>query len=230
MNNLKHKYSYTSGVAFYSEKEMLRLQKWRRNGWQFVKMNRLGFLVFQPSEPAEKLFAVDFFSGKPVELNEYLEFYEASGWKVISNYRGKYFYFMAEPGTPLLFSDQTSYQERIFAEWRWLLRQSIWIPLVGLAMLIGNIFLKQAITPFLSADLADFIVGFVIGVGSILLITPILYLLTILFMQIRYGNRADFYQHPEKLAQKQRIGRDMLFLMGIGGVIGLILGFVIASF
>lgn len=219
---MKRKYSISLNVGFYPEKEMLRLQEKKRQGWQFLKMNRLGILSFQACEPSEKLFAVDFFTGKPAEVAEYLEFYEASGWKAISSYRHKYFYFMADPGTPLIFSDQKSYQERIFAEWRWLLRQSFWVALIGTLLLLGSLIGK---------NLFDWGWGeYLMIIGGVLLLYPFSYGVAMLFMQIQYRNRAAFFHQPERLAKRQRLGRDMLVLMGIGGVIGGIIGFAVGNF
>ena len=88
------KYLYSLGVSFYAEKEMLRLEEQARKGWQFVKMNRWGFLVFEKAAAQEKQFAVDFYTGSDTaaEIAEYLEMYEASGWTYISDYQKKYFY------------------------------------------------------------------------------------------------------------------------------------------
>lgn len=40
---INKKYLLSLGVAYYPEKEMVRLQKQASLGWHFVKMNRLGF-------------------------------------------------------------------------------------------------------------------------------------------------------------------------------------------
>lgn len=66
MSKRKTKYLYSLGVAYYPEKEMMRLQEQAAKGWQFVYMNQFGFLKFIQSQPQEKKFAVDFFSRRQI--------------------------------------------------------------------------------------------------------------------------------------------------------------------
>lgn len=120
---INKKYLLSLGVAYYPEKEMVRLQKQASMGWHFVKMNRLGFLKFIKGKSETTKYAVDFFEGDPSEIVDYLAMYQAGGWTYISNYKDRYFYFKASPDTPAIFSDQESYQERIDNETRYLMKK-----------------------------------------------------------------------------------------------------------
>ena len=54
MSKRKTKYLYSLGVAYYPEKEMMRLLEQAAYGWQFVLLNQFGFLKFIQSQPQEK--------------------------------------------------------------------------------------------------------------------------------------------------------------------------------
>ncbi|MGF1992784.1 DUF2812 domain-containing protein [Enterococcus casseliflavus] len=217
---INKKYLLSLGVAYYPEKEMVRLQKQASLGWHFVKMNRLGFLKFIKGDPETTKYAVDFFEGEPSEIVDYLAMYQAGGWTYISNYKDRYFYFKASPDTPAIFSDQESYQERIDNETRYLMKKSILLSVISLVILAAIYFLIRYFNirtnPFWSFGLG-LITGLVfipIGVG-----------LTTILMKFLYKNRASYYNKPEKLAKRQRVIRDTVILMFVGAIIGAVIGF-----
>ncbi len=221
------KYLYSLGVSFYAEKEMLRLEEQARKGWQFVKMNRWGFLVFEKAAAQEKQFAVDFYTGSDTaaEIAEYLEMYEASGWTYISDYQKKYFYFMADKATPKIFSDQISYAERLAAEQKWSFKNAFKLPLAGaLIVALITVLLHYGVIG------KQFFVGIILGLGLGMIIFPFTYLLFSLFMNWRYKNRAEFYQQPEAFAKKQRVWLDSLMNMLIGLLLGGLIGFIYGYF
>jgi uncharacterized membrane protein (DUF485 family) len=210
---INKKYLLSLGVAYYPEKEMVRLQKQASMGWHFVKMNRLGFLKFIKGKSETTKYAVDFFEGDPSEIVDYLAMYQAGGWTYISNYKDRYFYFKASPDTPAIFSDQESYQERIDNETRYLMKKSILFSVVSLAILAVIYFsiryFNIRTNPFWSFGL-----GLITGL-----------VLTTILMKFLYKNRASYYNEPEKLAKRQRVIRDSIILMVAGAIVGAIIGF-----
>ncbi len=80
---INKKYLLSLGVAYYPEK-MVRLQKQASSGWHFVKMNRLGFEVYQ-RRPRNDQICSRLFEGEPSEIVDYLAMYQAGGWTYISN-------------------------------------------------------------------------------------------------------------------------------------------------
>lgn len=222
---MKKKYLFTYGANFYSEKECLRLETQARKGWRFIKMNKLGFLSFEKSTPEEKQFAIDFYTGSntPEEIEEYLEMYKASGWDFISSYQSKYFYFQAEKDTAKIFSDKTSYWERLKAEESWNFKRSFRLSGVGL-------FLIAVVLLFRYFNTWNGFLNGLLGVGITFLFFPFLCLLTIKLMNVRYRNRQDYYKQPEKFAKKQQFWKDALINLLIGGLVGGIIGFIFGYF
>jgi hypothetical protein len=221
----RKKYLYSFGVAYYPEKEMMRLQEQAAKGWQFVHMNSFGFLKFVQSQPQEKKFAVDFFQGDCTDIEDYLAMYEASGWEYISSYKDRYFYFQAPLDASTIFSDQQSYQERIDNEARYLIKRSFRMTGIGLVILLG-IYLLDRWLRFSSNEVLDFSYGVAVGV----MCTPLAIVLVSFLMRRLYKNRASFYKEPEKLAKRQRVLRDTLLFMGVGALIGGIIGFLAGYF
>ncbi len=224
---LKQKYLYSLGVSFYAEKEMLRLSKQARKGWHFVKMNQLGFLVFEKAPIQDKQFAIDFYTGNQTqeEIDEYLEMYEASGWTYLSNYHKRYFYFMADSGTPNIFSDKASYAERLELEQKWLFKNSFKTTILGVIIL-------ALITILLSYQLVEknFFSGLFIGTGIGLFFFPLIYFIGGRLMRWRYKDRSEFFSNPEEFAKKQRFWLDTLFNLVLGAILGGLIGFIFGYF
>lgn len=221
MSKRKTKHLYSLGVAYYPEKEMMRLQEQAAKGWQFVHMNQFGFLKFIQSQPQEKKFAVDFFQGDKSDVDEYLAMYEAGGWEYISSYKNRYYYFQAPLETPAIFSDQQSYQERIDSEARYLMKRSFGKTGVGLVILL----LIYLLARWLVLTYNE-ILGFSYGVAVGLICAPLVIGVVSFLMRRLYKNRASFYKEPEKLAKRQHVLRDTLLFMGVGALIGRIIGFL----
>lgn len=224
---MKQKYLYSLGVSFYAEKEMMRLAQQARKGWQFVKMNQLGFLVFKKAPVQEKQFAVDFYTGNQsqAEIDEYLEMYEASGWTYVSNYQKRYFYFMADPDTPTIFSDKVSYAERLEIEQKWLMKNSFKISAFGLLILI----IMSLLLAYHVIEMT-FFSGFFTGGGIGLLLYPLIYFTSGYLLRRRYKDRSEFFNNPEAFAKKQRFWLDTLFNLMFGAIMGGMIGFIFGYF
>lgn len=217
----KRKILFSLGVAYYPEKEMLRLQKQAMLGWHFVGMNRLGFLRFEKQAPQAKKFAVDFFDGESSEESEYIALYEASGWHYISNYQKRYYYFEGNLAAPPIFSDQDSYQERINAEQRYLIKRSFWVALVG-ALLLAVLYSVKSIWHWQDHAIWSFVFGICTG----LLFVPVMIAIVSYLMGKLYKDRAAFYNQPEKIAKRQKVVRDLLIMALAGAVAGGIIGYI----
>lgn len=213
---MQRKYLYSLGVSYYAEKEMQRLEKQASKGWQFVKMNRLGFLIFKKAPAQNKKFAVDFYTGEQSteEIEDYLEMYQASGWSYLSNYKKRYYYFMADPKTPTIFSDKVSYMERLNLEQKWLVKNSFKMTIIGLIITIATHFLLS--THVLQQNFAT---GLLFGAGLALLLMPFIYFISGHLMNLRYKDRSDYYNNPEEYAKKQRFWLDTFFSMLFGAIL-----------
>lgn len=217
----RRKFLYSLGVAYYPEKEMLRLQKQAMRGWQFVGMNRLGFLTFEKQPPQAKKFAVDFFDGELSEESEYIALYEASGWHYISSYQKRYYYFEGGLDAPPIFSDQASYQERIDAEQRYLIKRAFVVALIGALFLIVLYSIKSL---WHWQDHAMW--SFVFGICTGLLFLPAIISMVSYLMGKLYKDRAKYYNEPEKIAKRQKVVRDIFIMALAGAVMGGIAGYL----
>lgn len=220
------KYIYSKGIAFYPEKEMQLLKRQADEGWQFKKMNQAGFLVFEKGTPEEKDFSVDFFTGSPNELSEYLVIYEESGWKNISNYKNKYYYFKAERNTPTIYSDSESYWIRMKKEWLWLFfRTLIYLP-IGICILM-LVFLTKEMQ---NAILANVVVrGILLSIGMLFTLLPLGIALTVAFSLVIYKDRTKYYNHPERFAKRQKVFRDSIVLAILGAIVGMLFSVLLAN-
>jgi len=217
----RRKYLYSLGVAYYPEKEMLRLQKQAMLGWQFVGMNRWGFLTFEKQPPMAKKFAVDFFEGELSEESDYIALYEASGWHYISHYQKRYYYFEGNLDAPPIFSDQDSYQERINAEQRYLMKRAFLVTAIG-ALLLAVLYSIKTIWAWQDHTVWSFVFGMCTG----LLCVPAVVAIMSYLMGKLYKDRATYYKEPEKIANRQKVVRDLLLMALAGAIVGGIIGYI----
>ncbi|MGM0240119.1 MULTISPECIES: DUF2812 domain-containing protein [Enterococcus] len=219
MGLFEKKYLLSLGVAFYPEKEMLRLEKQAAKGWEFEKLNIFGFLVFKKGVPQNRQYAVDYFSGKSEDLSEYLEMYQISGWQKVSDFRKKYYFFSADKDTPSIFSDEESYREKFKLEWRYNFLRSLIYALFGFIVLVAISFIQAAEWPVPNGLLL-----FIAFFGLFGVFFPIGIFATMLFYKLFYRDRTRYYNQPDKFAKKQSFIRDQSILMIIGAVIGAVIG------
>ncbi|MBL1228534.1 DUF2812 domain-containing protein [Enterococcus sp. BWB1-3] len=217
-------YVFSRGVAFYPEKEMELLKEQLKHGWHFIKLNSLGFLVFEKGEIEDKKFSVDFFSGSKEELDEYLTIYEEAGWEYVADYKKKYYYFQAEPSALTIYSDEDSYSVRMRQEWLWNFKSSLTYVPIGLLIYFITYLTRQSdsshgILYIISRALLFFF-------GTIFTVLPFSVLLNILFSMLFYKDRKKFFNRPEIFAKRQRLWRDLIILMFFGAIVGMILSFM----
>ncbi|KAF1295711.1 hypothetical protein BAU15_04020 [Enterococcus sp. JM4C] len=216
------KYLYTAGVMLYPELEMATFKKQSAQGWRFVRMTKLGILIFEQCPPQEQQFSVDFYDGEQSDLSDYLALYEEAGWQNVSNYHKKYYYFSAPLETAPIYTDSQSYRERIRKEWTWaILRSLVTLP-IGLAILYLLTTTKHESANILAHKGLRF--GLDIS-AFLLLIWPFSIILSLLFSRIVYRQRANYFGRPDAFAKKQRIMRDGLILAIIGAFIGGFVGY-----
>ncbi|WHA10005.1 DUF2812 domain-containing protein [Enterococcus montenegrensis] len=205
------KYLVSLGVAFYPEKEMLRLNKQAEEGWHFVKMNSLGILVFQKRMPQNLTYSVDYFTGSKEDYAEYIALYEHSGWQHVTTFMKRYCYFVSNCPAAI-FTDEKSYQTRIRQEWRQQFLQSLWVTLLGvLFYLAGNFFFGGSFDNWP-------IIYFAVTLVAIAF--PVVLLMSMGTIKLLYQKRTKYYNKPEKFAKKQNIVRDTVVLMILGAILG----------
>lgn len=212
----KRRYLLSLGISFYPEKEVLRIEAMRRKGWRFVKMNQLGLMVFEPCQPAEKKYAIDFLAEDPQEAADFLELYQAAGWQCVYVFGKHYYYFEADPETLALFSDAATYQEKIKLQEHFAVRQ-VWylIPLGFLLLFIG--FTGARVFPFLDEG----VVAMLKLMGYLLVLWPFMMVAMQKIFALLYWRRKEHFRNPTTYAKGQQVWRDTLIFAVFGGIIGL---------
>lgn len=213
----KKKYLLSLGVSFYPEKEMLRLNQQAQIGWHFIKMNKLGVLVFQKGVAQHSTYSVDYFTGSKEDYSEYIALYEHSGWQHVTTFMKRYCYFVSNSSdTEAIFTDEKSYQARIRQEWRQQLLESLWVALFGFFFYLGGKF-------FFGTVLHTWPIWY-FALTLLALFFPAVLLLC---MGTIYQKRTKYYNKPEKFAKKQNVVRDTVLLMILGAVFGATLALLI---
>lgn len=211
-----------ASIGFYPEKACAKLEAFAQKGWRLEKF-RYGFCILKKGEPQKLRYAIDFYSGKKKDTADYLELYEASGWTKAAAYRKRYYFFKAALKTPMIYSDEATYQTRIRKEWLWLLLNSFWLVPIGGMLLAAWYFIKS----FFQIQLDDsFIQGLLTGV---FLLFPIAMGISIVYFTVMYRQRKKYYSQPEKMATSQRVIRDSIALAFAGGIVGALIGFFISN-
>ncbi|WP_165866679.1 DUF2812 domain-containing protein [Vagococcus vulneris] len=223
----KRKYLYSRGITFYSELESLRLKQELAKGWQIKKLNFFGFYVFEPVRPEHAEVVIDFYTGKPSEVGEYLDLYEASGWQVMTNYRRKYYFLKAAPATSFVYTDSETYQERIKSENIWLIK---WYTIYGAISLLLALFFKSALVKQLSENIPVGLYYFIFVSLIAGILFPLIAIFLISYFRVTYPTRTANFKNPEKFAKRQRFVRDSVLIMlisgGVGGVIGIVVSYL----
>lgn len=227
---IKNTYFYMPySIGFYPEKTAVRLEELAAAGWQLKKFNNFGICVLKKGQPEKVKYMIDFYPGKKQEIAEYLELYQEAGWQKVTSYKKRYFFFKAPPETPASYSDEETYQQRIMQEWRYLLKCSLWLVPIGiLALLLWRKLTKHI--GWLGSGMS-FAGGFMDGlITGGLVLYPVVVLMVILYNTIIYRRRKKYYRQPELLARQQSLKKDTFWLMFLGALLGLALGFASADF
>ena len=223
----RKKYVFSRGVAFYPEKEMELLRVMAKQGWHLKRMNGLGFLEFVQGDCEDQRFSVDFFTGSKAELDDYLAIYQEAGWTYVANFKEKYFYFKADPCTPAIYSDEESYSQRMREEWRWNFFSSLVYLPVGLVLYYVAYLTKQPEVGHTFLYILSRILLFI--TATFFTVMPISIFINVLFSKIFYKDRKKFFSRPEVFAKRQRLWRDMIALMIIGGLFGILLSILLGD-
>lgn len=95
------------------EKEEEYLREMSQQGWHFKNYKGLKY-TFKKDEPKDFYYQIDYHSSEEGNRNDYLQFFEDSGWTHVSSYPildGEWVYFRkdtGQSGAPEIFTDSTS--------------------------------------------------------------------------------------------------------------------------
>lgn len=213
LKNTKIKLS--KGLAFYAEKESIYFADEAREGWQLKKISPLGFYIFKKASPEESAWVIDFYSGKKTEVNDYVDFYQESGWSLVENYRNRYFVFKSTGNHIFNYTDSQTYKERLKNETVWMLLQSLWL---FFPSLIIYLFLFH----FNNFSMSLWLRALISGVLFVGIIFPIMMLVLLLYFKVMYRKRPELYNNPKAIDKSQKFGRDMVIAMIIGAIFGFV--------
>lgn len=218
-----NKFLLSKGLAFYSEKESLRLEEELRNGWHLKRIFLLGFYVLEKGEKEDKRVVMDVYAGKKEEIQDYYDLYQYSGWERITTHQ-RYQIFKGNKEAPSVYSDEATYKARFHYERWWLFYKQLPIGLLSLFLFV---LLKQQTTSlfFKEHSIAYKGVCFMLMLG---LLVPLIMGSLLLYFQLVYPRRERFYAQPERYGKRQRFGLDMVASMVIGGVFGLVIAIVMS--
>ena len=144
----KHKYKFGNGLAFSEEKDIRMLESMAAKGYAFQKVNCLGFYKFAAAEAEDWVYSIDYSAVKKKDpgFGQYVEFFEAGGWRYITS-MDYIHYFKAPKGTTPIYTDGSSRAEKYEIMGKFCLRMSL------IAGLIAAVFLGLFIafsTPWFS--------------------------------------------------------------------------------
>ncbi len=209
------KIKLSKGLAFYSEKESIQFAKEAREGWQLKKISPFGFYIFKKAKPEDSTWVIDFYSGKKIDVCDYVELYQDSGWSLVENYRNRYFVFKSTGNHIFNYTDRQTYKERLKNETVWMLLQSLWL---FFPSLIIYLFLFH----FNNFSMSLWVKVMVSGVLFVGMIFPIMMAVLLLYFKVMYRKRPELYNNPKAIDRSQNFGRDMVISMVIGAIFGFI--------
>ncbi|RST94583.1 hypothetical protein CBF36_05085 [Vagococcus bubulae] len=209
------KIKLSKGLAFYAEKESIYFSKEASRGWQLKKISPLGFYVFKKAAEEESTWVIDFYSGKKEDINEYVEFYQDSGWSLVENYRNRYFVFKSTGNHVFNYTDRQTYKERLKNETVWMLLQSLWA-------FFPSLFIYLILFYFNHFDMSLWLRAIISGVLFLGIIFPVMLAVLLLYFKMMYRKRPELYNNPKAIDKSQKFGRDMVIAMIIGALFGFI--------
>ncbi|MCM3767045.1 DUF2812 domain-containing protein [Neobacillus niacini] len=104
----KVKYVPSGGLAFYEEKEMLKLGKYAKEGWILEKFAGLGYSL-RKGEPQDIQYSLDY--QKDAD-EEYFAIFEAAGWSHVCSEGNEIHIFSAPTGTKPIYTDKPTIVEK----------------------------------------------------------------------------------------------------------------------
>ena len=90
MKDTKTEFRFFTVPEWKKEEEYLREQ--HKRGWEFVKVNSIGFYYFKKCEPKDVIYQLDYNPDSVTQKNEYVQMFRDCGWEYLQNYVG-YSYF-----------------------------------------------------------------------------------------------------------------------------------------
>ena len=164
----KYKYKLGNGLAFSEEKDTKMCESFASKGYKLVKVTSFGFYKFEPSQPEEVSFAVDYTNKvlKNEELKEYIQIFESSGWSYVCSLETVH-YFKAQKGTVPIYTDDSTKLHKL----KMLRKISLQCLLIGIAFIAVGSALSIAIPLYFDFYHPIFgaTIGFGIGLASCML-------------------------------------------------------------
>lgn len=200
----KKKYAIIGNIIFYKERYIERLSREAKSGWYLQKLTLFGISIFTRGEPQELEFAIDVCRGTKEEKEAYLEIYEDSGWTCFHTFLKKYYFFYAPLGTAPIYSDENSFKENMYQEWR----RALVLP--ALLFPIGLWLTYFSFKQNSHHSVLDFFSGFFSGMFTTLLIAMLIKISIKLFL---YRNNSKQYMDPNGFSKSQNFVKQTIFYM-----------------
>ncbi|PBB06553.1 DUF2812 domain-containing protein [Salimicrobium humidisoli] len=140
------KYISSGGLAFEEEKDMRKLEKYAAEGWKVEGFYLLGYKL-KKSEPAEKIYAIDY-CNKPDE--EYFSYFREGGWEYVASQSDYIHLFTAAHGTTPLYTDKATEIDKYEAEQRMTGKAALPMLIIEMLLLTGAFGDFSFIAPFMS--------------------------------------------------------------------------------
>lgn len=218
-----NKFLLSKGLAFYTEKESLRLEEELRDGWHLKKVSYFGYYVLEQGVREDKRVVIDVYSGKKHDIQEYYDLYQESGWEVIARHQ-RYQIFKGEREAPFVYTDEATYKDRFRYERRWLFYR--YLPTALVSLIVLWLLNQQGIRLFFQEHSVVYdSLQLVLLIG---LLVPLIMASLLMYFQLVYPRRSQYYQQPEGYGKRQRFGIDMVASMVIGGILGVIIATVMS--
>ena len=81
MNDVKLEWRFFTIVEWKKEEQYLREQ--HKKGWEFVKLNLLGFYHFKKCEPKDVIYQLDYNPESVTNKEDYIQMFEDCGWEYL---------------------------------------------------------------------------------------------------------------------------------------------------
>jgi len=104
------RYQISMGLAFDEEGDMRKLSKLASEGWLLQSFASLGYRL-RRDQPQQLIYCVDYRELPAGEREQYLELFEASGWKPVCSHSSMHV-FSAKPGTKPIYTDKSTMRSK----------------------------------------------------------------------------------------------------------------------
>lgn len=165
---LKREFHYFVLTDYEIEEEYLR--RMHNNGYKFVKVTLPGFYYFEPCEPEDVVYKLDFNPKSEVDQKSYIQMYKDYGWEYLQD-MNEYSYFRKRAADTKnqddleIFSDDMSKLDmlkRIFVKRM--------LPIMAIFLLC----VVPQIPRLFHTSAAGFAQGFLLGLGIVLFVVYVL--------------------------------------------------------